>query len=105
MALTVLTLSALASCGGNASKSEEAQETAAEIEAAQMMGRRAAREFVNREWRDTMRLQEHLLNACAQRSKYEIEGKNRCAEAYDSAFISTVRTVRPEMAREIESRR
>jgi len=92
----------LVSCGNSAKQKDEIQETAAEIEAAMMKGRRSAREFVNREWRDTMRLQEHLLNACAQRSEYELAGKKKCAEAYDSAFISTIRTVRPDMARELE---
>ncbi len=92
----------LASCGGNAERNlENAEETAADIEAAQMEGRRAAREFLNKEWKDTMRLQEKLLEANAKKWEYERAGKKRCAEGYDSAFVSTIRTVRPEMAREI----
>lgn len=91
----------MSSCGGALKETETAEETTAEIEAAQMEGRSAARVFVNREWKDTMRLHEKLLEARAVKSAYELAGKKKCAETFDSAFISTLRSVRPDMAKEI----
>ena len=78
---------------------EKAEEATADITAAQMEGRRAARDFINREWRDTMALQHSLLEAKAKQSKYIIEGRQDCAAAFDSGFISTLRAVRPDVAR------
>ncbi|MCM1377373.1 MAG: hypothetical protein NC097_06235 [Clostridium sp.] len=79
-------------------QTEQAEETAAEIEAAQMMGRDAARDFVNRQWDDTLQLQGALLEVRSIQSKFTIEGKKKSAAAFDSAFISTMRTVRPELS-------
>ena len=75
-------------------------ETSAMIEDAHLKGREAARVFVNTAWKDTMELQGKLLEASAKKS--EFAGKKQCEAAFDSAFISTVRTVRPEIARELE---
>lgn len=99
-AMALLLLAGAASCGGGKQKS---QESAAEIEAAQIEGREAARIFVNRPWRDTMELQSHLLEVRAQQSKYQVAGKPESAAAFDSAFVATLRTVRPEIARELEN--
>ncbi len=83
-------------------KTEKAEEEVAEIEAAQMEGRSAARIFVSRPWRDTTELHSRLLEARAGRARYDTLGKTRCAAAYDSAFVSTIRTVRPDIAKELE---
>ncbi len=88
------------SCGNGSE--DKSTETAAEIEAAHIEGREAAREFVNRPWRDTMELQKHLLEARALQSKYQMASRPRSAAAFDSAFVSTLRTVRPEVALELE---
>ncbi len=80
---------------------EESEETTAEIEAAMMEGRNTAKSFVTRNWKDTMELQNHLLEAKTIQSKYVKQNKPRSAAAFDSAFVSTMKTVRPELAREL----
>lgn len=75
----------------------------AEITAAQMEGRSDARKFINSEYKDTFQLQKDLLEAKAKRSKYLLNQKPECAEAYDSAFRSTIRTVRPDISAAIEN--
>ncbi len=102
-AILGLTLTVMSSCSGCAD-TEHTEGITAEITAAQMEGRSAARTFVNREWRDSTKLQQHLLEAKSRREKYIDEGKPECAAAYDSAFISTIRAVRPNLARSIERR-
>ncbi len=82
-------------------KTQVAEEDVAEIEAAEMQGRDAARLFVGSEWKDTLDLQRQLLDARTKSSEYEIAGKHHCAAAYDSAFVSTLRTVRPDVAAHI----
>lgn len=102
VALSLLT--ALTACSGNEdgnaalTKAEKA-----EIQAATIEGRNAAREFVNREWRDTIELMDHLLHVKAQQSRYLLDNKPRQAEAFDSGFISTVRAVDPQLADAITS--
>lgn len=97
--LLILSVAILAS---GCAHTEKAEEEVAEIEAAQMEGRSAARIFVSRPWRDTTELHSLLLEARARRARYDTIGKTRCAEAYDSAFVSTIRTVRPDVARVLE---
>lgn len=77
------------------------EETADQIEAAHIAGREAAREFIRRDWRDTLELQSHLIEAGVKRAAFDSLPQQRAA--FDSAFISTVRTVRPEVARQLES--
>lgn len=87
---------ALASCNhsdGDGGK----QESAEQIEAAATAGREAARKFINTLWEDTLALQGQLLEARAAGSKYDVAGPKQKA-AYDSAFVSTIRTVRPAVA-------
>ncbi|MDE7381368.1 MAG: hypothetical protein K2N03_04485, partial [Muribaculaceae bacterium] len=80
---------------------ENSEETTAEIEAAIMEGRNTAKSFVTKNWRDTMELQNHLLEAKSIQSKYVKDKKTRCAQAFDSAFVETMKTVRPELARQL----
>lgn len=86
-------------------KGEQAavKETAEQIENARIAGREAARTFVSSEWRDTLELQGHMIEAGIKRAQYDSLPQQRAA--YDSAFISTVRTVRPEVAAQIEQYR
>lgn len=98
----ILTIIAAALMAAACSQTEKSEETVAEIEAAQMEGRTAARVFIGREWNDTTQLQHNLLEARSHQSKYVINNKPHCAAAFDSAFISTVRTVKPDLARQIK---
>lgn len=82
-------------------ETEKTEEVTAEITAAQMEGRRAAGRILGPEWKDTTELKKALLEEKARQSKYLIEGKRKCAEAYDSAFISTIRTVNPALGKKL----
>ncbi len=90
--------SLLSSC----SKTDKDAEDVAETEAAIIDGREAARIFVQRNWKDTTELQGLLLEARSRQSKYRMAGKEQSALAFDSAFVSTLRTVRPDVARELD---
>lgn len=98
LAAGVGTVGSLSSC----SKTDKAAEDAADTEAAIIEGREAARIFVQRNWKDTTELQGLLLEARTRQSKYRMAGKERSAQAFDSAFVSTLRTVRPDIARELD---
>lgn len=76
---------------------EHTEAVTAEVEAAQMEGKQAARVIVGREWPDSMELQRELLRARAKSSRYTEEGHPELTAAFDSAFISTIRTIRPEL--------
>lgn len=97
IAAAALMAVAVASCG----RTEQAEAVEAEVEAAQMEGRNAAREFVNTQWKDTMELQRRLLEVRSRQSKYVEAKQPAAAEAFDSTFVSTLRTVRPDIARYI----
>lgn len=86
------------------SETEHTENITAEITAAQMEGRNAAKRIVTQEWKDSSKLQSELLDARARQSKYVINGKKECAEAFDSTFIRTIRAVRPELAKSIEKK-
>ena len=103
--IPIMALSLLAACSGNVKQTEKAEATEAQIEAAQMAGRNAAKDFVRREWNDSMELTSHLLDVAAQKNTYIMEGRKQEEAAFDSAFISTLRTVRPGLADQIEQAR
>lgn len=88
------------SCGSK--QGEATEETEAEIEAAMMMGRNVAKSFATRQWKDTLQLQSHLLEARSEQSKYVIAKKPKSAEAFDSGFLSTMHTVRPDLSNELD---
>lgn len=99
---------ALASCGDikrDAGATEQTEATVAEIEAAQMQGREAARRFVSREWKDSLQLHDQLLEVAARRSEYTVQKRYQERDAFDSTFISTVKTVRPGLVERIEKMR
>ncbi len=97
----VLMLAASTLAAGCSSKGEQvaAQEEAEQIENARIDGREAARSFINRHFKDSLEMQQEMVEAGARRSKYDSLPQSQAA--FDSAFISTVRTVRPEVAREL----
>ena len=88
--------------GIGCSKTDKGEETAAQIEAAMMQGREAARIFVNRNWPDSTELRARLNAVRAHRSHYDTLGLRRSAEAFDSGFVSTIRTINPEIAKQIK---
>lgn len=96
----------LASCGSSDSATDsmivtgEAEQ--ADVEAAIIEGRTAARALINVPATDTLALQNKLLEARASQSKYVTAGNTRHAEAFDTAFIQTLRAVRPDVARAVE---
>ncbi len=90
---------AMNSCS-RAAEQAEVKEEAQQIEEAHLSGREAARSFVSRKWKDSIQLQEQMLEVGVQRSRYVSLPKSRAA--FDSAFISTVRTVRPEIAAKLQ---
>ncbi|MCH5232413.1 MAG: hypothetical protein J1E78_02160 [Muribaculaceae bacterium] len=83
-------------------ETEKTEGITAQITAAQMEGRRAAGVILGPQWTDSVKLQRALLDAKAKQSQYIINGKSQCAEAFDSAFISTIRTVNPQLARKLQ---
>lgn len=82
-------------------QTEKTEAVTAEITAAQMEGRRAAGAILGPEWTDTAQLQKALIETKVKQSQYIIEGKPECAEAFDSAFVSTIRTVNPDLAKKL----
>lgn len=90
----------VASCSRKAEQIS-AEEMAEQMEAAKE-GREAAKAIITKNWKDTMELQLALLDARAANSKYEIEGKTQCKAKFDSAFFGTIRTVRPDLADQIQ---
>jgi hypothetical protein len=94
---------ALASLLGACAGTEKTEALTAEITAAQMEGRNAARPIINREWKDTTGFNKTLEKALEKRYTYLKHGRPECAEAFDSTFVRTVRTVRPDLITLIES--
>lgn len=93
----------LAACSEKAEQ-VAAAETADQIEEAKIAGRNEAKRIITKNYNDTLELQMQLLEARSVSSRYDIEGKPRCREAFDSAFVATIRTVRPELANSLTSR-
>ena len=81
---------------------EESSMFEASLESAHNMGRSDARLLINDEWPDTAlfvaRADSLHISAAAFLDSL---GDRRLHAAYDSALVSTVRTVRPELARRI----
>ena len=85
------------------SQTEKTEAVTAEITAAQMEGRRAAGVILGPEWKDTIKLQRALMDTKVKQSRYLIDGKPECAAAFDSAFLSTIRTVNPTLAKKLSN--
>ena len=82
-------------------ETERTEGITAEITAAQIEGRRAASRIVGPEWNDTNKLINALIETKAFQSKYIIAGKPECASAFDSSFYSTIRTIKPDLAKKM----
>lgn len=82
-------------------QTEHTEAITAEITAAQMEGRDAARKLLSNTWNDTTGLHRHLEEARKRRQEFADSGKTKCAEAFDSTFVSTIRTVRPDLDKKI----
>lgn len=103
--LTVFILSAtmLASCGSNKDSSAGSASSPEQIDSAVNAGREAARAIILRaEWKDSMEFQNAVLDAYAGKSVYTIRDMKDCEAAYDSAFISTIRATRPDLAARLQ---
>lgn len=95
---------ALGSCSGSDSKGGENQKlTEEEVTEAVNSGRTAARALINVSPTDTFGMQSKLLEARSIQSRYVSAGKKAQAEVFDTAFIHTLRAVRPDLAQEIEA--
>lgn len=84
---------AMSSCAGT----EKAEAITAEITAAQMQGRNAARYIIHRQWKDTTGFGKEINKVYIMREEYYKEHQQECAEAFDSTFVRTVRAVRPDL--------
>lgn len=99
----VAILFALSSCGSKSQNGEEGvKESREQIDSARNAGREAARKIIVREWTDSMQFQNAVLEARAKKSMYEMAKRQQSVEAFDSAFISTIRATRPDLARQLE---
>lgn len=94
----IVAMMILTACGDT---KEESNETQAEIEAAMVQGREAGRAIVNRPWTDTLQLQNYILEARAQRSRYEIQKRFESAKAFDKGVVTLVYSVKPELAKQL----
>ncbi len=98
----LLMLSAFALAGSSCGETEKTESVTAEITAAQMQGRDAARRFIHQDRSSFSKLSERLDSVDSMK-KRTVSGKHpQATAAFDSTFISTVRTIRPELAKEIE---
>lgn len=95
VALLLATASVMVSCTSKSDSKADAEDPA-QIENARNEGREAARSFINRTFKDSLEMQQEMVEAGIRRTKYDSLPRSR--EAFDSAFISTIRTVRPEVA-------
>ena len=99
----ILGFISLTSCGSGSNQTDgQTVETEAQIEAARNAGREAARMIITREFKDSMEFHGAILEAASRKATYQLEKRSQSEAAYDSAFISTIRTVRPDLARQLE---
>ena len=89
----------LPSCAGT----EKTEAITAEITAAQMEGRNAARYIIHKQWKDTTGFGKEIDKAFRVRAQYIKEGQAECAAAFDSTFVRTVRAVRPDLMSLVEN--
>lgn len=81
---------------------EHSEDVTSEIEAAQMEGRNAARLFASESATDSAELRHKIDAARAPRLRYDSLGETEKGAAFDSTFKSTVRTIRPDIAKIIK---
>ena len=79
-------------------QTERTEAVTAEITAAQMEGRNAARDIIIYNWNDTTGIHKAIAHARKPRLKYDSIGHKTASAMFDSTFNKTIRTVRPELA-------
>lgn len=82
-------------------RTEHTEAVTAEITAAQMEGRNAARLIIIKNWKDTTGIHKAISHARLHRQKYDSVGNKAAAAMFDSTFNQTIRTVRPALAKKI----
>ncbi len=87
----------MASCA----QTEHTEAITADITAAQMEGRNAARDIIIYNWKDTTGIHKAMEEARAPRHKYDSIGNQAASAMFDSTFNKTIRTVHPELAKRI----
>lgn len=90
--VVLLSAMVVTSCRGT----EKTEAITAEIEAAQMQGREAARWYLHQNIPDSVSAIEVARQARAKKYELEKKGKNEAAAAFDSTFVKTVRAVDPK---------
>lgn len=96
-ALSVLISVPLFSSCSSCSSIEHSEEVTADITAAQIEGRRAARKLIHLQWKDSTELKDEYHRIKLYRDSIFPDHK---AE-FDSTFISTIRIVKPSIATSI----
>ncbi|MCM1005020.1 MAG: hypothetical protein NC402_01850 [Prevotella sp.] len=101
--VTIVITALFASCSGsdNAQADGSASLTEEQRNEAANKGATAARAIINAT--DSLEIQAKLLDARAKQSEYVTQKRAAEAEVFDTAFIHTLRAVRPDIAKEIES--
>lgn len=82
-------------------QTERTEAITAEITAAQMEGRNAARNILLDNWNDTTGISRELTKARSARLKYDSIGHTEASAAFDSTFNHTIKAVRPELAKKL----
>lgn len=93
-----IALTLLLGCG----ESGDGSETHAGIDAARIEGRIAARRIITRHWSDTASLRAEIERGRSIRARFDSLGHKKSAESFDSAFVSTIRTVNPALGKFVE---
>lgn len=104
-ALHVVAMTAIAAVvflPGGCRGTEHTEAVTAEITAAQMEGRTAARDFIRQDWRDTSKVAQRLDTIERRKARFREEGRNDCAEAYDTAFVRALRAVKPDLGKAVD---
>ena len=83
------------------SQTERTEAITAEITAAQMEGRNAARDIIIYNWKDTTGIHKAIDHAKITRHKYDSVGHDAASAMFDSAFNKTIRTVQPDLAKRL----
>lgn len=106
-ALIIASLLIFSSCRqGEKAEAVEAAETANQMEYGLISdpviaARNEARKLLVGKWRDSTELERPLLEAASVRAAYIENGEKEKAAKFDSAYYSTVKAVRPDLARYI----
>ncbi len=93
----ILYIPLFSSCSA-CSSIENSEEVTSEITAAQMEGRRAAKELVHYNWKDSAELRQKYREIKQRRDSIV----PRHTAEFDSTFISTIRIVKPTLATSIQ---